>query len=89
MKLYTKDNRKDFKVARLELLTLDEGETKVIICYADEDRQELEELVLRNREHKHRAKDIFRELNTELVANAKTDKPFWELWDYYKKQNKA
>ncbi len=89
MKLYTKDNRKEFKVTKLQLLTLDNDETEIIICYADEDNQELEELVLRNREDKHRAKDILRELNTELMANARTDRPFWELWDYYKKHNQV
>lgn len=86
MKLYTGNNRDDFRITKVVLATIPEpDEPKILVVYAGD--QVLEELVLTR--DKLYAPEVKRQLNTELISNSHTDRGFWELWDYYYKRNKV
>lgn len=82
MKLYTVDNRADFTVKRVELLTFQED--KVLVVYAKEDNQQLEEIVLMK--DRSRARWVLKDLMSQLKTYG--DSAFWDLWDYTRSTNK-
>lgn len=84
--LYTRDNRKDFRVTKVTLATIPDPEpVKLLIAYSG--KQVLEEFDLTK--DRYLADEIKRQLNTALMATPNSDEIFWDTWDYYYKRNKA
>lgn len=79
--IYNKENRNKFRVSSVKLDRYDDN-TNIIT--AKSGNQHLESFNVKN---KTEATDIYRTLNTDLVSNAKSDKPFWEDFDWFRNQN--
>lgn len=80
--IYNKENRSQFRVTGVKLDIYDDAN----IITVKSDNQNLESFNVKN---KIEAKDIYRTLNTDLASNSRSDKGFWDDYDWFRRKNET